>query len=158
MAHTYVSPATISLARNPAHIPVYKIPQSTNFLKCSMPTFSVQRTQVHAGKQHSDAIDLALHHQFNPFRTAAPFWGYTIQIISSLSPKQDCGPKRGKNKFQGPLLRWGIAIFSPIPFSPTAELLHQQATQYPHWCIRCVFVAVFGRNSSGTYPPPNLED
>ena len=32
----------------------------------------------------------------NPFRTAVPFWGQTTQISGSLSPKRDCGPKRGK--------------------------------------------------------------
>ena len=31
-----------------------------------------------------------------PFSTAVPFWGQTIQIPSSLSPKRDCGPKRVK--------------------------------------------------------------
>ena len=30
----------------------------------------------------------------NPFRTAVPFWGQTRQILSSLSPKRDCGRKR----------------------------------------------------------------
>ena len=31
----------------------------------------------------------------NPFSTAAPFWGQTTQILSSLSPERDCtGPKR----------------------------------------------------------------
>ena len=29
-----------------------------------------------------------------PFRTAVPFWGQTILIISSLSPKRDCGSRR----------------------------------------------------------------
>ena len=29
----------------------------------------------------------------DPFRTAVPFWGQTSQMSSSLSPKQDCGPK-----------------------------------------------------------------
>ena len=29
-----------------------------------------------------------------PFRTAVPFWGQTTQILSSLSPKRDCGYKR----------------------------------------------------------------
>ena len=29
----------------------------------------------------------------NPFRTAVPFWGQTSQILSSLSPKWDCGSK-----------------------------------------------------------------
>ena len=30
----------------------------------------------------------------NPFRTAVPFWGHSIQTSSSLSPKRDCGSKR----------------------------------------------------------------
>ena len=30
----------------------------------------------------------------NPFTTAVPFWGQTAQILSSVSPKRDCGPKR----------------------------------------------------------------
>ena len=29
----------------------------------------------------------------NPFRTAVPLWGQTTQILSSLSPKRDCGSK-----------------------------------------------------------------
>ena len=29
----------------------------------------------------------------NPFSTAVPFWGHTIQLSSSLPPKRDCGPK-----------------------------------------------------------------
>ena len=29
----------------------------------------------------------------NPFRTAVPLWGQTIQFSSSLSPKWDCSPK-----------------------------------------------------------------
>ena len=33
-----------------------------------------------------------------PFRTAVPFWGQTSQILSSLSPKRDCGSK-GDNVF-----------------------------------------------------------
>ena len=32
----------------------------------------------------------------DPFRTAVPFWGQTRLILSSLSPKRDCGPKRIK--------------------------------------------------------------
>ena len=31
---------------------------------------------------------------YNPFRTAAPFWGQPTQISSGLSPKRGCGPKR----------------------------------------------------------------
>ena len=31
----------------------------------------------------------------NPFRTAVPFWGQSTQSSSSLSPKRDCGSKRG---------------------------------------------------------------
>ena len=30
----------------------------------------------------------------NPFGAAVPFWGRTSQILSSRSPKRDCGPKR----------------------------------------------------------------
>ena len=33
--------------------------------------------------------------RINPFRTAVPFGDKTTQIPSSLSPKRDCGPKRG---------------------------------------------------------------
>ena len=36
----------------------------------------------------------ALFIDVNPSRTAVPFWGQTTQIISNLSPKRDCGPKR----------------------------------------------------------------
>ena len=32
----------------------------------------------------------------NPLRTAVLFRGQTIQIVSNLSPKRDCGPKRVK--------------------------------------------------------------
>ena len=32
--------------------------------------------------------------KFLPFRTAVPFWGQTSQILSYLSPKWDCGPRR----------------------------------------------------------------
>ena len=28
------------------------------------------------------------------FRTAVPFWGQATQMLSSLSPKRDCGSKR----------------------------------------------------------------
>ena len=35
--------------------------------------------------------------EFNPFRTADPFWGQTSQISSSLSPKRDCGSKGVKS-------------------------------------------------------------
>ena len=31
---------------------------------------------------------------YNPFRTAAPFWGQTPQIPSDSCSKRDCGPKR----------------------------------------------------------------
>ena len=34
----------------------------------------------------------------NPFRTAVPFWGQTSQIISNLSPKRDCSPRRVKSR------------------------------------------------------------
>ena len=34
----------------------------------------------------------------NPFRTAVPFWGQTTLILSKLSPKRDCGPKRASIK------------------------------------------------------------
>ena len=34
----------------------------------------------------------------NPVRTAVPFWGQTTQILSSSSPKRDCGPKGAKIK------------------------------------------------------------
>ena len=30
----------------------------------------------------------------NPFRTAVPFWGQNSQILSNLSLKRDCSPKR----------------------------------------------------------------
>ena len=33
----------------------------------------------------------------NPIRTAVPFWGQTGQILSNLSPKRDCSPKRVRN-------------------------------------------------------------
>ena len=32
----------------------------------------------------------------NPFRTVVSFWGRSTQILSSLSPKRDCSPKRVK--------------------------------------------------------------
>ena len=32
--------------------------------------------------------------EFNPFRTAVPFWGQTTWNSSGLSPKRDCGSKR----------------------------------------------------------------
>ena len=35
---------------------------------------------------------------FKPFRTAVSFWGQTIQISSSLSPKQDHGLEGLKSK------------------------------------------------------------
>ena len=31
-----------------------------------------------------------------PSRTAVPLWGQSTQIISTLSPKRDCGSKRVK--------------------------------------------------------------
>ena len=31
---------------------------------------------------------------FTLFRTAVSFWGQTTQILSNLSPKRDCGPRR----------------------------------------------------------------
>ena len=34
--------------------------------------------------------------RFNPFRTAVPFRGQTSQILSNLSLKRDCSPKRVK--------------------------------------------------------------
>ena len=34
------------------------------------------------------------------FRTAVPFWGQTIHISSSLSPKRDWGPKGVKRPFR----------------------------------------------------------
>ena len=33
----------------------------------------------------------------HPFRTAVPFWAQTTQILSNLSPKRDCGPKKRAN-------------------------------------------------------------
>ena len=33
-----------------------------------------------------------------PFRTAVLFWGQTSQIISALSPKRDCSPKRVEHR------------------------------------------------------------
>ena len=41
------------------------------------------------------------HLCYNPFRTAVPYhmWGQTTQILSSLSPKRDCGSK-GVNPFR----------------------------------------------------------
>ena len=30
----------------------------------------------------------------SPFRSAVPFWGQSIQLLSSLSPKRDCGTER----------------------------------------------------------------
>ena len=35
-------------------------------------------------------------YSFNPFRTAVPIWTQTSQILNTLSPKRDCGPKRVK--------------------------------------------------------------
>ena len=32
----------------------------------------------------------------NPIRTAVPFWGQDSQVLCSLSPTRDCGPKRVK--------------------------------------------------------------
>ena len=34
--------------------------------------------------------------RLHPFRTAAPLWGQTTQILSNMSPKRDCGSKRVK--------------------------------------------------------------
>ena len=36
---------------------------------------------------------MAIRVCLNPFRTEVPFWGHTIQILSSLSPKRDCSLK-----------------------------------------------------------------
>ena len=33
--------------------------------------------------------------RLNPFSTAVPFWGQSTHFSSSLSPKRDCGTKRG---------------------------------------------------------------
>ena len=45
----------------------------------------------------------------NPFRPAVPFWGRTPLILSSLSPKRDCGPKRAinSNSFSTAVPLWG---------------------------------------------------
>ena len=47
---------------------------------------------------------------FNPFRTAVPFWGQTILISSSLSPKRDWGPK-GVCSFHVPLFFFSCLAF-----------------------------------------------
>ena len=39
-------------------------------------------------------ILLAIFGPINPFRTAVPFWRQTSQILSDLSPKRNCSPKR----------------------------------------------------------------
>ena len=61
----------------------------------------------------------------NPFRTAAPFWGQTIRIHSSLSPKWDYGAK-GVN-----CLVPGILLGVPLLIT-----VHENVTSY---CVNMVF-------------------
>ena len=51
----------------------------------------------------------------DPFGAAVPFWGQTTQILSSLSPTRDCGPKRVE----------GIYIYIYISIYPTADNLSE---------------------------------
>ena len=48
----------------------------------------------------------------NPFRTAVPFWGQPSQILSTLSPKRDCGSKRVKT-MKHPLLSYENVLLCP---------------------------------------------
>ena len=73
-------------------------------------------------------VDLGPHSLINPFRTAVPFWGQTTQILSNLSPKWDCGPKRVNKRLKtllyhcfdisrGPSRRSYITLFrTAVPF------------------------------------------
>ena len=51
-------------------------------------------------EEKSDAKELKTglpHSSLNPLRTAVPFWGQTSRILSNVSPKRNCGPKRVKD-------------------------------------------------------------
>ena len=49
--------------------------------------------EVHGGLRLERARSKRNTDLINPFRTAVPFWGQTIQSPSTLSPKRDCGSK-----------------------------------------------------------------
>ena len=61
--------------------------------------WSSKRVNVHADLSlffsTSRFLTAGTHHRssINPFRTAVPFWGQSIQISSSFVPKRDCGSK-----------------------------------------------------------------
>ena len=54
----------------------------------------------------------------NPFRTAVPFRGQTIQILSSLSPNRDCAPKKGQ----------GVKVPSPDIFARRRLIAAESST------------------------------
>ena len=61
------------------------------------------------------------------FRTAVPFWGQTSQIISNLSPKRDCSPKRVKEQHSSSFYIYCCCIWN--------ARRHRQRTQ----CPSCLF-------------------
>ena len=48
-----------------------------------------------SSSDENDRTPCANSTPFNPCSTAVPFRGQTIQIISSLCPKRECGAKKG---------------------------------------------------------------
>ena len=55
------------------------------------------------------------------FKAAVPFRGQTSQILSSLSPKRDCGPKR---------VSVGLILFSPLTLFKAAVPFRGQTSQF----------------------------
>ena len=70
---------------------MYQVYSETT-LTALIPTRIIAKGNEETQKEISDMISDAFR-TINPFRTAVPFWGQTIQISSSLSPKRDWGPK-----------------------------------------------------------------
>ena len=65
--------------------------------------------------------------RLSPLRTAVPFWGKTTQISSGLSPKRDCGPKKGQERAGGIRPRFAYII---SPFFNAA--LHRKIYRNPY--------------------------
>ena len=71
------------------------------YLKETIPTIRGTMTTEWRGFRARKRYQVPVRTQ--PFRTAVPIWGLTIQSLSSLSPKRDCSPKREWSSLRG---RW----------------------------------------------------
>ena len=94
--------------------PPYIVETSYIFVLAAHAVKVLRLTLAGCVRPHFDANapTFALFLAGSPFRVAVPFWRQILQIISSLSPKLDCGPGLRPVTLSGPQSCFGDTLLT----------------------------------------------